>query len=218
MRFMLPFFAISALLAVIFPVFDLTVAGWFFDNASNTFPWRDNTAANFLHECVQVGARVLAVVLVLAIVLNRHRQAALFLLAALLVGPGLLTNTVLKDNWGRARPLQVQEFGGIATFTPAWQPTDQCDKNCSFVSGDGALGFFLHTFFYVVPPRYRRRVFILGFVGGGGLFGLMRIAMGAHFFSDVLVSGLLMLASGALLHRLFYSFKHTRQIWRELLA
>jgi lipid A 4'-phosphatase len=215
MRFVLLFFAIFAAIAAIWPVPDITVAGWFFDSATTTFPWRSDPAANFLHEFIQVGARVMAALLLAAVVVNRHRKAALFLLVALIVGPGLITNTVLKDNWDRARPLQVQEFGGAAAFTPAWQPTDQCDSNCSFVSGDGALGFFLHTFFYVVSPYWRRRVFAIGFIGGGAVFGGLRIIMGAHFLSDVLWAGLFMLASSAVLHGLFYGFKATRQIWRE---
>lgn len=207
------------------PSLDLVISGWFFDPsyrsadlATHGFYWRDLWAANAIHETAQWGARVLAAVLVIMIIARHQRKAAAFLLVALLVGPGLLTNTVLKDNWGRARPLQVSEFGGSADFTPALQPADQCDKNCAFVSGDGALGFYLHSFFYLAPAVWRRRVFAAGFIGGGIIFGGLRIAMGAHFFSDVLWSGILMLISSAAIHVLFYGYKNTRDAWRSILG
>ena len=39
-------------------------------------------------------------------------RAAVFLVLSLLLGPGLLVNVILKDNWGRPRPGSVVEFGG----------------------------------------------------------------------------------------------------------
>ncbi len=42
----------------------------------------------------------------------------LFLGICLGVGPGLIANLMLKDQWGRARPKHVVEFGGSKTFTP----------------------------------------------------------------------------------------------------
>lgn len=207
------------------PTIDLAAAGLFFDphyqpvDANNRgFWWRELLAANLLHETVQWGARVLAVAFAVCIIINRWRKAALFMLIALLLGPGLVTNPVLKDNWGRARPVQVQEFGGAATFTPALQPTDQCVRNCSFVSGDGALGFYLHSFFYIVPPAWRRRAFALGFIGGGLLFGGLRVGMGAHFLSDVLWSGGVALLCSALVYAAMYGRRELAARWRALVS
>ena len=56
---------------------------------------------------------------------RRRRPAALFLALSLLLGPGLLVNTLFKDHWGRARPAQIAQFGGSAKFTPAWVVSDQ---------------------------------------------------------------------------------------------
>ncbi len=39
-------------------------------------------------------------------------RAAFLMLLTLALGPGLLANTILKDNWGRPRPIEVTEFGG----------------------------------------------------------------------------------------------------------
>src|SRR5215467_6617018 len=49
-------------------------------------------------------------------------RAALMMLLTLALGPGLLANTILKDNWGRPRPIQVTEFGGPLEFLPWWDP------------------------------------------------------------------------------------------------
>jgi hypothetical protein len=48
-----------------------------------------------------------------------------FLLLVLVLGPGLLVNGILKEHWGRVRPLNCQEFGGTGVFTPAFVPSDQ---------------------------------------------------------------------------------------------
>ncbi len=110
------------------------------------------------------------------------RRAALVVALTQLLGAGLLVNAVFKDQWGRARPAQVQEFGGERTFTPAWVVSDQCPKNCSFVCGDASVGFGLLAFAFV--SRHRRAWFVAGLLTGGAL-GLMRMAQGGHFLSDV---------------------------------
>ncbi|MFP5393977.1 MAG: PAP2 family protein, partial [Gammaproteobacteria bacterium] len=42
---------------------------------------------------------------------RRHRRALAYLLATLVLGPGLIVNTVLKDHWGRPRPVHLVQFG-----------------------------------------------------------------------------------------------------------
>src|SRR5271154_5111197 len=86
------------------------------------------------------------------------RNALIFLVAALAIGPGILVNTVLKDHWGRARPYQVEAFGGELQFNPAPLPADQCQRNCSFVSGHAALGFSLVGFAFLMPTGRPRNL------------------------------------------------------------
>ena len=129
-------------------------------------------------------------------------RAALYLVLALALGPGLLVNTILKDHWGRARPSQIVAFGGDKQFTPALVPSQQCDRNCSFSSGHAALGFSLVAFAFLASERRWRRIAIASAIAAGGLLGLARIAQGGHFLSDVVLSGLLVTATSWLLHRL----------------
>ena len=107
-----------------------------------------------------------------------------FIVLAGALGPGVVVNSVFKDNWQRARPYQVEAFGGTQQFTRAAVITDQCDNNCSFVSGHVACGFFLASLMLVD----RRRRVMWGVVGvvSGLAIGFSRMAAGAHWLSDVL--------------------------------
>ncbi len=110
-----------------------------------------------------------------------------YLLVSLALGPGLLIDIVLKDNWDRARPVKVTEFGGDKTFSPALHPTDQCNTNCSFVSGHASAGFYFVSLGFLGGAAARRRWTLIG-LGAGSLFGLARVSQGGHFLSDVIFS------------------------------
>jgi lipid A 4'-phosphatase len=115
---------------------------------------------------------------------RKWRLPMAFVVLAGALGPGLLVNSGFKDNWQRARPYQVQPFGGTQQFTRAAVMTDQCNNNCSFVSGHVACGFFLASLMLI----QRRRQALWGAVGvvGGLVIGFARMADGAHWLSDVL--------------------------------
>ena len=117
-------------------------------------------------------------------------KAGAFILLVLALGPGLLVNAALKDHWGRARPSQVTEFGGTKEFTAAPLPAGQCQRNCSFVAGHPAAGFALLAYAFLTAG-WRRRSIAAGAIGFGSLLGLVRLAQGGHFLSDVVFSGLL---------------------------
>jgi membrane-associated phospholipid phosphatase len=128
------------------------------------------------------------------------RKAVLFLAVSIALGPGLLVNTVLKDHWGRARPVQIEAFGGARQFTPAPLPATQCQRNCSFVCGDAALGFSLVAFAFLIPPGRVRRRCVAAALGFGALVGLARIAQGGHFLSDVVFAGIFVFGTTAVLY------------------
>jgi len=131
------------------------------------------------------------------------RKRLVYLLLVLATGPGLMVNALFKDHWGRARPVQVQDFGGTLRFSPAWMIAGQCDTNCSFACGDASVGFALLAPAFVLPAR-RRFWQGLG-ITAGGLLGLMRMAQGGHFLSDVVFSFFIVYFAAWLLHRLLYS-------------
>jgi lipid A 4'-phosphatase len=124
----------------------------------------------------------------------RHRRACALLVLAVLLGPGLLVNGILKPLWGRPRPHQVQVFGGSQPYRHWWQP-GHLGGGRSFSSGHTAMGYVLLAGACLVSPRrpaWQRRLALGGVLAYGSLVGTARVVQGAHFVSDVLWSGVLM--------------------------
>lgn len=200
----------------LWPQLDLWVSAWFYHQGrfeGSQWTW----ARALYHGTPIVGGALLgvAVLTLLAAALARliHRRwvpparlrQSVFGLLVVLLGVGLLVHDGFKDNWGRARPMDVQAFGGAKTFTPPLRPTDQCDRNCSFVSGHAAGGFALMAIGMLGSRRSRWRWWAAGMVAGC-LVGLARIVEGRHFLGDVLFGGLLIWVVCLLL----------REIWLRL--
>lgn len=129
-------------------------------------------------------------------------RAALVLVLSLAIGPGLIVNAGLKEFWGRARPSQVMEFGRDRVFTPALLPADQCRRNCSFASGEVAMGFGLVVLALLV--RRRRLLALVPGLALGGIVAVARMAAGGHFLSDVIFAGLIAAATGLAVYVLVY--------------
>jgi lipid A 4'-phosphatase len=103
---------------------------------------------------------------------------------SLVLGPAVVVNSVFKEHWDRARPRELQDFGGSKQFTPAWVKSNQCDRNCAFTSGHAAAGFSFVALYFVA----RSPLWLWLSLACGGLIGWTRIAVGAHFLSDVVFS------------------------------
>lgn len=130
-------------------------------------------------------------------------RLSLFFVTLFLSGPVLLVNGLLKPFWGRPRPVNVEEFGGIWPFLPAWMVGPDGLGNHSFSSGEAASAACLLPLILFLPREWRWPVGALlgAFVAA---VGLNRIAFGAHFLSDVVISVALMLVLAAVLHHLFF--------------
>lgn len=141
------------------------------------------------------------------------QRKAIFIFLSLALGPGLLTNVILKDHWGRARPSQVIEFGGAKRFTPPLLPTNQCVKNCSFVAGDPSVAFFFVAFAFVATT-YRGLLFLIG-ITFGMIVGFVRIVQGGHFLSDVIFSAIMTIGVVYILHKIMFKPREASTI-REI--
>lgn len=119
---------------------------------------------------------------------GRMRFAATALLAFIL-GPGLLVNGLLKDHWGRPRPVTTDLFGGNLPFVPAGEMSNACLSNCSFVSGEAASIFWLVCLVPLLPAGWRRAGAVVLTIVAVFTSGL-RIAFGGHYLSDVVLGGL----------------------------
>lgn len=115
------------------------------------------------------------------------RRGAAFMVILLALGPGLLVNTVFKDQWGRPRPREIVQFGGSKTFHQPWEK-GEAKQGRSFPSGHGASAFYLAMPFFVLRRKYptiAARIFAAGMCYGL-IMGIARITQGGHFISDIL--------------------------------
>ncbi len=193
-----------ALLLTFVPAFDIWVSGLFYDEAGRAWVNR-GPFLQFMRSGVPpliIGCLVFLILVWLGgriaggVIEPATGRSIGYLLASLIAGPGLIVESLLKSVWGRARPREVTEFGGPDVFTPAVWISDACEKNCSFVSGHAALGFWTTAFALILPAHMRGPALAVG-VGFGAVMGLARMAEGAHFLSDIVYAGLIVVGLNA---------------------
>jgi lipid A 4'-phosphatase len=117
----------AAVVFVGWPQLDVTVSGYFHLGPRN-FALRHSELAETIREgfkFLNLTSGILVVLAIAAVIAHGRRFLSLglahwgFLALVLIIGPGLLANSTLKDNWGRPRPIQITEFGGPGAFAPA---------------------------------------------------------------------------------------------------
>ena len=188
------------------PQIDIDVARWFF---------RDGA---FMGETAEAKAvrgffYGFPIVVCVAIAMGRsfrlppaftpQSRTIIFVTLSMALGPGLLVNVILKDNWHRPRPVHVKEFGGPMDFRPIGYRDGACDKNCSFVSGETSSAFWLVGPASLAPPPYRVPA-VAAALGVGAATGILRMAFGGHFLSDVIFAALFTLLLIILMRSMLY--------------
>lgn len=207
-----PVFAVFALICVSLPEIDLGLTALFFDPETG-FHMNDNLAVQVIYNVFRyMPAFLLPAMLIMLVApwfvksLKGTRKYTSFLLLVLLVGPGIVVHPILKDNWDRPRPRDVQEFGGQYEFQPAFIPGENGGKNKSFASGHGAMGFYFMAFAWVFR---KRRYFVAG-LAIGAVVSMGRIVQGGHFISDVLTAGFIVYFTCQLLSYWILGHKHIK--------
>jgi lipid A 4'-phosphatase len=209
-------FVALAILFVVFPGIDLGVAGWFFLPPRH-FAIGETRVGRFFDSDVHFGMEWFLGLLVGVFAYGLYRKRAfwnltprnfLFVALTIALGAGLVTNVVFKDSWGRARPSQILEFGGNKQFSPPFMRSTQCDKNCSFVSGDASLAASFLTF-AMIARRNRLRWWV-GLGTFTAVVGVMRMGRGSHFLSDVVFAVIFTLMIMLVLARLILEDR-----WRD---
>jgi lipid A 4'-phosphatase len=202
----------------IFPKLDLRLVAPFFDPLRDGFWARLDPDLRDLREWSNWVIALIAAPAFLAVpvklLLPRRPllvpgRTIILLIATLTLGPGVLTNLVLKDYWGRSRPIDVGEFGGTEHYVTWWDPRGDCPKNCSFVAGEPSGAFWTLAPAAMLPPPWRA----LGTAAAltfGAAIGLLRIASGGHFVTDVVFAGVLTFLVIWLTHGLLYRWAATR--------
>ncbi len=182
-------------------IWDLKLAAKFYHPENLDSPWFEQD--QFLWKFFYFAAPVLTgififpslVVYTLSFVKEKfaiYRKQSLFVILIVLVGPGILVNTIFKPGWGRPRPREVIELGGtkvFQTFTQRGEPR----SGMSFPCGHCSVGFSTIALYFLMKRRRKKVAIVIGAAatGLGLLMGVGRMADGAHFFSDVIWAGLM---------------------------
>jgi membrane-associated PAP2 superfamily phosphatase len=209
---LLAFLAAATLISLVGPNADLAVAGLFYDPATNRFAIHFGSPFGYLRDNGRVAiATCIGLVLLAALSPLSIRwlpkvsaRSAVALTLALLLGPGLMVNGILKPYGGRPRPGEVMQFGGVEQFVNWWNFGGTCEANCSFISGEVSGAAWMFGPAMLVPPPWRTAA-----IAAVAVFtltiSLQRMASGGHFFTDVLfawlVSIVLILAMNRLVER-----------------
>ncbi len=185
-------FLAGALVFSLWPQIDPQISGWFYTTGEG-FARGRQWLPEGVYWFVWYGSRIVVISVALgwlaSLVARRGRLAECrrqlgFVALALALGPGLIADQAFKNHWGRARPEQTVQFGGTKQFTPALLPANQCERNCSFVSGHATAAYALMSLGWLAERRRRRRWMLLAIVSG--LFvGAVRVIQGGHYASDV---------------------------------
>jgi lipid A 4'-phosphatase len=213
--------AIGVCVGVVFAVWprlDIAISRLFFNEQYRVFPVQYSLVSRHLRDAFTYIIALLVapafVALAFKLILPRRHmlisaRAALFLIATLALGPGLVVNAIFKDHWHRPRPPEITEFYGPEKFMPWWDPRGACDRNCSFVAGEGAGGFWTLAPAALAPPAWRVAAYAAALLFGAAA-GAQRLTGGAHFFSDVIFSGVFTFIVIWLVYGLVYRWPRTR--------
>lgn len=192
---------VFSLLFLAIPEIDLWFSALFFDEV-NRFSHAPDPVFGVIRKVFMYGLTLLAlltlILLIRSLSIGKRRAVSVnvwgFMVASFMVGPLGLVNGILKTYWGRARPADVEYFGGDKIFTPPMVITDQCETNCSFVSGEGsAIAAAIIVLAIVLWANMTAlwRAISLYVVLPMSLFGIsLRIITGRHFLSDTIFGAL----------------------------
>ena len=188
---------ITLLLSIVFflfPTLDITVSGLFFGQDGKFIANESDWFIYFIRKMLlPLMALLVFFVPIVAVIkqiyfkekiINIPVREWVYLFSCLIVGTGIVVNSIFKNLWGRARPNDTIQFGGQEPFTIPWLNVDYCSTNCSFVSGDVSF-FTLSLAILLIFKKTSWNIFAYLSIL---LISLLRIMEGDHFLSDTVMS------------------------------
>lgn len=196
------------------PNFDIIISNFFYIFEEGFF-WKHSYVAQGLSIIVPIGFKLLIVACILNLIYILIKtknikqvflSGAFFILISASIGPGLIVNLVLRENFGRAMPIELKTFNGDKEFTRAFVISDQSQDNCSFSSDHAAMGFFFIIISYLFNGIRAEKAYkiILMFAI---LVGFCRVALGSSFASDVTTSAMIILSLNHIIYLLWQKQK-----------
>ena len=206
---------ITLLLSIVFflfPNLDITVSGLFFGQNGSFIATEQDWFIYLIRKMIMPLLALLVFFIPLASmakqyffkekILNIPTRDWMYVFTCLIIGTGVVVNSIFKNLWGRARPNDTLEFNGEEPFTIPWLNVDYCDTNCSFVSGDVSF-FTLSLAILIIFNKQSWNTYAYISIG---LISLLRIMEGDHFFSDTIMSFIITYVIIKILYKIFQNF------------
>ena len=193
---------IIAAIFYIFPEIDIYISSFFFTNdglSGGFMASKEDPMMYILYNVPIIVLLIFSIVIIRrCIIIMKESESfqlssykvPIYLLLVCIFGLGFIVETAIKSTFNRPRPLTVQEFGGSKIFAPNFVISDQCNRNCSFVSGHASAGFLLFALAFIMKNKNNRIIINLLAVFIGLLAGFGRIMLGKHFLSDIIFAGI----------------------------
>ncbi len=209
-KIFLALFIVLGILAYNFSSIDIAVTNLFYNE--NGFYLANNTFGIIIYKGAYYVTVFVIILLLIMLLLNvvkkvnpfgLNRKAIIFLITVLALAPGIVVNSILKEHVGRPRPVHIEQYGGDKIFQAPFAVSNQCESNCSFVSGHASFAFT----FMVLGLFFRgtkRKIVLSGTFLFGALVGFVRIFQGRHFFFDVVFAFFFTWLIITLVYKFFY--------------
>ncbi len=212
-RIFIIFSLVVAIIFAIYPELDLRVSELFYD-AKEGFFLKNQEPFAFMHDYLDEILKGIGVILILLFIYqliakksfkHLNKRAIAFIFTFALVGPGIVTNLLIKEHSSRARPINIEHFGADEgkQFTPYYSLFGKCKTNCSFISGHLSGSMILLALAYI----FKSRLIFASALGFVVLMGVSRVVQGAHFLSDVLFAFIINFIILKMIYYLFYGKK-----------
>ena len=132
-RIILALFAFGIIASIVLELggWDLGISSLFFvpGGAYGGWAFSHNQPWNFLYDYGEFPPIILGLAAVWLYraaqserVNSEYAKPCLVVILTLALGPGLLVNGILKEDWGRPRPADITVFGGSDQYRKVWEP------------------------------------------------------------------------------------------------
>lgn len=186
-------FVLLSVFFISFPEVDLALSNYFYQE--NAFPLSRHPHWLLLRDYHRISqwywlGSMLFLIAIYAVWSRPLRAIAphkiLYIILTYALSAGVVVQC-FKVIFGRARPKELVEFGGLLDFSHAWQLAGVCQHSCSFPSGEASAAAAMLPLLVLVPGHFRglTAIFLVPVLL---LISLNRVFMGAHFISDVLIA------------------------------
>jgi len=215
---------VLSIIFFLFPNIDITVSGLFFGQDGSFLASEHDWFIYFIRKMILPLLALLVFFIPIAAavkqyiygekILNKPLRDWTFLFSCLVLGTGVIVNSIFKSFWGRARPNDTLVFGGEQPFSIPWLNVDYCEANCSFVSGD--VSFF--TLSLAILLIFNKQTWNIFAYSAIILISLLRIMEGDHFLSDTIMSFIITYVIIRVLYDLFQLLPEDLNIKRKTKA